>query len=55
MKKIKKEFFPIFRCQHCGKTTQLNFDIDKEKQKWTELICHFCKKPRIEGNESLLS
>lgn len=49
----KKSGKMIFACQHCGKHSELDFDPEKDRQKWADLKCPFCRKPRI-GKEDLV-
>jgi hypothetical protein len=47
----KKSYNPIFACQHCGKRTELDFDPERDQQKWATLKCPFCNIPRIDEND----
>lgn len=42
--------FPKFICPSCNTTTQLDFDIRKDLDKWKEFACPNCGKSPIEAN-----
>ena len=45
---IKETTLPIFACQHCGKRSEINFNPTKERKRWDDFVCPFCKKRRLE-------
>ena len=42
---------PIFRCDHCGKETQLDFDPRSNIKKWALFRCPFCGVARVTEGE----